>query len=59
MSIRKYSTPFKRPSMDELPVPSGSWAQNFARRNVQNNTLLVLGIGALGATITFVSYIII
>ncbi|KAB7498693.1 Apoptosis-inducing factor 1, mitochondrial [Armadillidium nasatum] len=54
ISIRMYNTPpFKRPTMNELPVPSGSWASNYAKRNVKNNTLLIIGAGVLGATLTF------
>ncbi|RXG54965.1 hypothetical protein Avbf_12492 [Armadillidium vulgare] len=54
ISIRMYNTPpFKHPTMNELPVPSGSWAENYAKRNVRNNTLLIIGAGVLGATLTF------
>ncbi|XP_077294913.1 cytochrome c oxidase subunit 7B [Arctopsyche grandis] len=42
---------FKAPSMDELPVPAGSWSDAFAARQRRNNLTLIGGIIFAGASI--------
>ena len=44
----------KRPSMDEIAIPSEPWAQVNAKRQTRYNTILALGLSALVSTIAFV-----
>ncbi|CAG9787577.1 unnamed protein product [Diatraea saccharalis] len=36
---------FKPPTMDDLPVPRGSWQANYDARQRKYNAALILGIG--------------
>ncbi|XP_067633483.1 uncharacterized protein [Eurosta solidaginis] len=49
-SLRNASTksPFvdggERPTMNDLPIPDGDWAENYARKNMKNTFVLLTGI---------------
>ncbi|XP_041979830.1 uncharacterized protein LOC121733601 [Aricia agestis] len=45
-TVRRYHGDhgFKPPSMDELPVPRGSWQADYDAANRRYNAVLVLGI---------------
>ncbi|XP_034933748.1 uncharacterized protein [Chelonus insularis] len=49
----KEQVPFKFPTMDELPVPQGSWQEQYNRNQKTYNAALVIGIALLAGTITF------
>ncbi|CAH0675723.1 unnamed protein product [Chilo suppressalis] len=42
---------FKPPTMDDLPVPRGSWQAQYDANQRRYNAALVLGIGFCAATI--------
>lgn len=46
---------FKPPSMNELPVPQGSWQADYNRRQGAYNLQLAAGVIILTSTISFVS----
>ncbi|XP_054271886.1 uncharacterized protein LOC128992364 [Macrosteles quadrilineatus] len=36
---------FKKPTMDDLPVPSGSWQEHHSQMQAKYNRHLILGVG--------------
>ncbi|KAG1664230.1 hypothetical protein GQR58_019912 [Nymphon striatum] len=58
-TIRKYSNkkeiqPQKRPFIEELPVPSGSWAKGYGARQKGYNMQLIGGLVFFGGTLAYV-----
>ena len=54
MQLRNKSVQnWKRPSMDEYGVPVESWTVVNARTQKKYNTMLAVGLMALGSTLTF------
>lgn len=47
----------KHSTMDDLPVPSGDWQEQYSRNNTKYNATLLTGILILAGTIGFVSNI--
>lgn len=41
-------------TMNDLPVPSGDWQEQYARQNARHNAWLVAGVVFLAGTIGFV-----
>ncbi|KAG1710408.1 hypothetical protein GQR58_002696 [Nymphon striatum] len=57
-TIRKYSNkkeiqPQKRPFIEELPVPSGSWAKGYGARQKGYNMQLIGGLVFFGGTLAY------
>lgn len=51
-TVRRYhDNHFKPPTMDELPVPRGSWQAQYDANQRRYNTALVVGIGFTVATL--------
>lgn len=44
----------QEPTMNDLPVPSGDWQEQYARQNAKHNAWLIAGIAILTGTIGFV-----
>lgn len=54
--MRRYHVgEFKPPTMDELPVPSGSWQAHYDARQRKYNAVLALGLAFTAGTIVVVS----
>ena len=50
--VRRYHDGhFKPPTMDELPVPRGSWQSQYDANQRRYNTALLLGIGFTAVTL--------
>ena len=47
--------PFKRPTMNDLPKPGGSWAELHAKRNKRGNINLGIGVGVFSFSVFVVS----
>lgn len=56
-SSHDYGVPanFKRPTMDDLPVPNGSWQENFQVKQAKYNRHLIVGIVAFTVSMIAVS----
>ncbi|KAK3852220.1 hypothetical protein Pcinc_041183 [Petrolisthes cinctipes] len=48
-----YVAEFKPPTMNDLPVPQGSWREHYNQRQRKNNIHLVAGILFTGATVAY------
>lgn len=48
-------TDYKPPTMNDLPVPQGSWQDAYSARQRKYNLQLLTGIAVLGGTLTYVS----
>lgn len=46
---------YKFLSMDDMPVPSGSWKEHYAKQNKRYNRILMFGIVSLIGSISIVS----
>jgi hypothetical protein len=55
--VRAYHPPahFKQPTMDDLPVPQGSWQSNYDSNQTKYNIHLIGGVTFLALTLGFVS----
>ncbi|KAI8422028.1 hypothetical protein MSG28_009929 [Choristoneura fumiferana] len=52
LSVRRYHVgEFKAPTMDELPVPRGSWQARHDARQRRFNAVLVAGVAFSAATL--------
>lgn len=56
-AVRRYHAGegFKPPSMDELPVPAGSWQARYDANQRRYNAILLFGISFLAGSIAIVS----
>jgi len=43
--------------MNDMPVPSGSWAAMHSARQTKNNMVLLAGVGLFAASLAYVSII--
>ncbi|XP_032671129.1 uncharacterized protein LOC116844108 [Odontomachus brunneus] len=42
------------PTINDIPVPKGSWREHYEKRQKVYNTQLIVGITALVSTLTFI-----
>ncbi|XP_063362777.1 uncharacterized protein LOC134651606 [Cydia amplana] len=51
-SVRRYHAgDFKAPTMEELPVPRGSWQANYDAKQRKYNAVLIAGIAFTAGTL--------
>lgn len=48
--------PFVPPTLDEMPVPTGSWEKYYKKQNEKANQHLAVGIGFFLLTVSVVTY---
>ncbi|EFN87317.1 hypothetical protein EAI_06088 [Harpegnathos saltator] len=45
---------FKFPTIDDIPIPKGSWREYYEKRQKVYNMQLAIGLTALLSTLTFI-----
>lgn len=49
---------YKPLTMDDMPVPKGSWQEHYGKTNTKYNLILIGGISALATSIYIVSIVL-